>query len=142
VLDPMSVGAFWMELAEADRERLEDVRARQPPEGLFQEVTEQIQALGADTRQARAAVAVSKHDLVRGLPPLAGVGCESPAIEGWLTGELGLGNLVRAMRHEFRDVRFFFTAARTEGTAADPSVVELTRWLLGRDGPALRGRWP
>jgi Double-GTPase 2 len=142
VLDPMSVDAFWTELVEADRERLEEVRARQPPEGLFQEVTEQIQALGADTRRARAAVAVSKHDLVRDLPPLAGVGCESPAVEGWLAVELGLGNLVRAMRHEFREVRFFFTAVRTEETAADPSVVDLTRWLLGRDGPALRGRWP
>jgi hypothetical protein len=142
VLDPMSVDAFWRELVEADRGRLEDVRARQPPEGLFQEVTEQIQALGADTRRARAAVAVSKHDLVRDLPPLAGVGRESPAVEGWLAGELGLGNLVRAMRHEFGEVRFFFTAVQAEETEADPSVVELTRWLLGPDGPGLRGRWP
>jgi len=143
VLDPMSVEAFWTELTDSDRERLKDVRARQPPQDLFAEVTQQIQALGADTSRARAAVAVSKHDLVRDLPPLAGVRPDSGAVEGWLIGRLGLGNLVRTMRHEFREVHFFFTAALVnDRMAADPSVVDLTRWLLTREGFALNGHGP
>jgi hypothetical protein len=143
VLDPMSVEAFWTELTDSDRERLKDIRARQPPQDLFAEVTQQIQALGADTSRARAAVAVSKHDLVRDLPPLAGVQPESGAVEDWLTGRLGLGNLVRTMRHEFREVHFFFTAAVVdERSAVDPSVVALTRWLFAQEGLALNGRGP
>jgi hypothetical protein len=143
VLDPMSVEAFWTELTDSDRERLKDLRAQQPPQDLFAEMTQQIQALGTDTSRARAAVAVSKHDLVRDLPPLAGVQPESGAVEGWLTGRLGLGNLVRTMRHEFREVHFFFTAAVVyEGSAADPSVVDLTRWLLTGEGFTLNGRGP
>jgi Double-GTPase 2 len=143
VLDPMSVEAFWTELTDSDRERLKDLRAPQPPQDLFAEVTQQIQALGTDTSRARAAVAVSKHDLVRDLRPLAGVQPESGAVEDWLTGRLGLGNLVRTMRHEFREVHFFFTAAVVyEGSAADPSVVDLTHWLLTREGFALNGRGP
>jgi hypothetical protein len=64
-------------------------------------------------------------------------------VEGWLTGRLGLGNLVRTMRHEFREVHFFFTAAVVyEGSAADPSVIDLTRWLLTREGFSLNGRGP
>jgi hypothetical protein len=135
VLDPLSLDAFWEQLSEAEQQQLASVRSLRPPQEIFGHTAERIQALGVDTRHARLGVVVSKNDLLRDLRPLAGVGGDSRAIENWLVGSMGLGNLVRAMRHDFGEVYFTYTAAVVNGRGAvDPSVASLSRWLAGGEG--------
>jgi hypothetical protein len=143
VVDPLSVEALWRELPIAERRRLASLRSRQPPQDVLAEASRRIEALGARRGRARAAVAVSKNDLIAHLAPLSGVATDSGAVEAWLVQRLGLGNLVRAFHHEFREVRFFFTAAVLNGErSSDRSVVELVRWLLQGEGLSLDGRAP
>jgi hypothetical protein len=139
VLDPLSIEPFWRHLPEVHRARLASFRAVQPPEGLFVQTCEQMQMMGARTRRSRLAVAVSKHDLVCHLPPFAGAASDSAALERCLVRDLQLGNLVRTMRREFREVRFFATAAMLDREGGvDASVVALGRWLLDGEGLAMR----
>jgi hypothetical protein len=139
VLDPLSIEPFWRHLPELQRARLASFRAVQPPEELFAQTCEQMQQMGARTRRSRLAVALSKHDLVGHLPPFAEAGGDGPALERCLVRELQLGNLVRTMRREFREVRFFATAAMLDpGGGVDASVVTLGRWLLDGEGLAMR----
>jgi double-GTPase-like protein len=139
VLDPLSIEPFWRHLPEGHRARLASFRAVQPPEELFVQTCEQMQMMGARTRRGRLAVALSKHDLVCHLPPFAGAGNDSPALERCLVRDLELGNLVRTMRREFREVRFFATAAVLDRDGrVDASVVALGRWLLDGEGLPMR----
>lgn len=56
----------------------------------------------------------------------------------WLERELGLGNLVQAMRNEFREVRFFCTSAvLSEDESVHPSIAPLLAWCLA-DGRRAR----
>lgn len=132
VLDPMSLDAFWEQLSEPEQRQLASVRSLRPPQQIFGHVAERIEALGMHPGRARLGVVLSKNDLLRELRPLAGVGGESRAIERWLVESMGLGNLVRAMKHDFAEVFFTYTAAVVdEGGAVHPSVVSLSRWLAG-----------
>jgi hypothetical protein len=55
-------------------------------------------------------------------------------VAGWASGELGLGNLVRSVRQNFREACFANTAAvMAEDGAVHPSVAALMRWMLARD---------
>jgi hypothetical protein len=140
VLDPLSLDGFWQEVPVADRRRLSTFRSRQPPQNLLTETSERIEALGRRRRRSRVAVAVSKNDLVAHLPTLADVSTGSASIEAWLVDCLHLGNLVRVLRHEFGDVRFFFTAAVVDaGGRVDPSVLALARWLFQGEGLSFGG---
>jgi hypothetical protein len=132
VLDPLSLDPFWEQLSEPEQGRLASVRSLRVPQQIFGNVAERIEALGVDTGRARLGVVLSKNDLLRELRPLAGVGGDSRAIEAWLVERMGLGNLVRAMKHDFGEVFFTYTAAVVdERGAVDPSVVSLSRWLVG-----------
>jgi len=52
----------------------------------------------------------------------------------WASGELGLGNMVRSVRQNFRETCFVNTAAvmGTDGVM-HPSVPALMRWVLARE---------
>jgi hypothetical protein len=139
VVDPLAVAAFWDGLPPGAQGELGRFRSHQPPDALLTDTSQRIEALGARRRRARVAVAVSKNDLIAALPPMADVGADPAAVEAWLIEHLGLGNLVRNLRHEFRHVRFFFTAAVLNGDGrVDRSVVELARWLFEGEGVAFR----
>ena len=57
----------------------------------------------------------------------------------WATEELGLGNLVRSARLNFKEACFFHTAAVLTDGVMHPSVPALIRWVLTRNGVNLPG---
>jgi hypothetical protein len=137
VIDPLSIDAFWSSLSWREQSRLEPFRAvSQSPEFVFQQASENIEAMGVATRKGRLAVAVSKADLLTDLLSSAGVGNDSATIEAWLADRLLLRNLVQHMRYTFGEVGFFLTAAVLDHReAADPSVAELWEWIVGSERP-------
>ncbi|MGO9220153.1 MAG: hypothetical protein ACLP5E_20690 [Streptosporangiaceae bacterium] len=61
-------------------------------------------------------------------------------VADWTSRELGPGNLVRSARQNFREVRFFRTAAiAAEDGTVDGSIAELLRWVLAGSGLSLPG---
>ncbi|MED7953047.1 hypothetical protein ACFWOG_02800 [Kitasatospora sp. NPDC058406] len=165
VLDPLAVPDFW-ELLDPDRQaRLDRTLASSvPPQPVFDQAVQAILAMGVPLHRSRLAVAISKTDLLdgtglleetgppsgTGLPggtgpfdgrPVPGAGVrDSDRAAEWLERALGLGNLVQAMRNEFGEARFFFTAAvLTEDGSVHPSVAPLLDWCLA-DGRRARAR--
>ena len=51
-------------------------------------------------------------------------------IAEWASDVLGLGNLVRSARLNFRETRFFFTASVMTGEVMHESIPALMRWVL------------
>lgn len=141
VIDPLSIDGFWDSLARHEQERLAHLRVMaQPPEFVFQQVLHNIQTMGVATRRARLAVAISKTDLVERLSVMTDMRNESAWIERWLERRLGLDNLVRLVRAEFRDTTFFLTAAITDTKGVvSPSVATLAEWLFADTRPRWRG---
>lgn len=133
VIDPLSVEAFWAGLPAPERHRLSSVRSQAPsPELAYQQTHQQMEAMGIRLSRARLAVVFSRADMLAATP---GSGED---IERWAREALGLGNLVRSVRHQFGEIRFFHTAAVIgEDGAVHPSVGELAGWLLARDRIAL-----
>jgi hypothetical protein len=114
VLDPMSAPGFWDSLTDADRSTLDRTLAsRVHPQEVFDRTLQQTIAMGARVQRSRLTVAISKTDLIGHTKPFDGRRDDDKWARQWLTEVLGLGNLVRSMDKEFRDVRFFFTAAVT-----------------------------
>ncbi|MEV7215777.1 hypothetical protein AB0O31_22130 [Kitasatospora cineracea] len=155
VLDPLSVAAFWDQLGPERAERLDRTLASEmSPDTVFTTAVNAVKNMGVPVRHCRLAVAISKTDLLEqaldgptGLPRQD----DSDAAEQWLREHLGLGGLLGNMSFEFREVRFFFTAALLhdspeDGAEPEPhgSVVSLLRWCLADDrGPkARRGARP
>ncbi|WP_199742453.1 TRAFAC clade GTPase domain-containing protein [Streptomyces triticirhizae] len=137
VLDPLSVPAFWDGLSPAARAGIDrSLASRVPPDLVFQQAVQAVRHMGAPLGRSRLAVAVSKLDLIEGSGLLDGVRTDdSDAASEWLTRQLGLGNLVRSMRHEFRDTRVFFTAAIALGEEeTHPSLRPLLAWCFGGEG--------
>lgn len=134
VLDPLSVGAFWQGLP-AERQAGVDRTLASPvdPELVFSQSTQTMKRMKGDLARSRLAVAISKSDVLRGQRLLGDRRPDdSDAARAWLVEELGLGNLARAMEMEFREVRFFFTAAVTAGQErVDDSILPLVDWCLG-----------
>ena len=52
----------------------------------------------------------------------------------WARDELGLGNLVRSARLNFREACFFHTAAVMTDGVMHESIPALMRWVLARSG--------
>jgi hypothetical protein len=134
VIDPLSVPGFWDRLTEDEQDRLTGVRSAAPsPDLAYQQTHQEMEAMGVRLSRARLAVAFSRADLLDGPDDPEGV-------ESWAREELGLGNLLRSMRHNFGEIRFFRTAAVTAvDGSVHRSVGELTRWLLYHDGIDLPG---
>jgi hypothetical protein len=81
--------------------------------------------MGVRLRAARLAVVFSRADLT---------GVPDGDVAEWATGDLGLGNLVRSVRQNFRESCFVNTAAvMGKDGAVDGSVAALMRWMLARD---------
>ena len=144
VLDPLSVPAFWDSLADFEAAAIDRmVASRVHPQQVFDQAVQQAIAMGAKLRGTRLAVAISKTDLIDHTRLLAGRADDDQWARRWLTEELLLGNLVRAMDNEFRTVRFFFTAAVTVAPRqAHPSIGPLVAWTLSTlvpSGPARTG---
>lgn len=133
VLDPLSVPAFRETLRPQARDTLDwSLASKEPPGLVFDQAVQTLIQMGAPAKRTRLAVAVSKFDLFDGLGTAPPRTSDSAACERWLTEELGLGNLIRSMRHEFGEVRFSFTAAvLTADGEVDPTIANLSSWLLG-----------
>lgn len=138
VIDPLSIDSYWQSLTDEERKQLEserpDPRTIRPPDFVFNSSCDNIERMGVKTAKARLAVAVSKHDLLSNLSAQSGVGTSSVEIEAWLRDDLGLGNMLRSMHHNFRSVEFRFTAAvRHADDRVDSSVIDLMSWLFERE---------
>ena len=131
VIDPLSVDAFWNRLPEDRRKALESVRStvRSPVEA-FHQAYQSIEAMGVDLKEARLAVVFSRADK---FDPPAGDPAE------WADRELGLGNLVRSVKLQFKDSLFLPAAAVMENEAVHASIATLLRWMLADEGDALPG---
>jgi double-GTPase-like protein len=128
VIDPLSLGQIWAELEPSLRERYDPLRAERAPEFVFQQVLQNIEAMGVNPEQARLAVVISKADLLThaGIPTPPP---DSASIERWLD-DLGMDNLVRSVRHSFGEVCFFVTAAVSSDDGAATGVADLLGWVL------------
>ena len=126
VIDPLSVGAFWQRLPAGRQAELAALRSAAPsPDLAYQQTYQQIEAMGVRLRAARLAVVFSRADLT---------GVPGGDVARWASDELGLGNLVRSVRQNFREACFVNTAAvmGTDGVM-HPSVPALMRWMLAHD---------
>lgn len=152
VVDPLSVLARGADLP---AKYAPAVGAAQPapddPIKAYDRVIADLSVRGRrNSRRIPVAVAVSKCDVLRqvaewGFPAAPDGGAE---LAGWLAAGAGLGNLVRSLRKDFRDVTYWAVSAAADarlarpprrGAAADPIL-----WLLGRNGlrPEQPGRTP
>jgi hypothetical protein len=153
VLDPMSVPEFWSALTPDEAATLDRTLASEVhPQTVFDQVTQQIIAMGGSVRRSRLMVAISKVDLFGHTRLLDGFpgGYEGREAERWarmwLTDRLGLGNLVRAMENEFREARFFFTAAITVAPRhvhdSIPPLLSCALGLSATHSPPVGGQRP
>ncbi|WP_406166938.1 hypothetical protein [Streptomyces sp. NBC_00996] len=134
VLDPLSVAAFWQGLSGAQQAGMDrSLASPVDPELVFNQSTQTMKRMNGALTQSRLAVAVSKYDVLRRQPSVAELRPDdSESTRAWLVDVLGLGNLARAMEMEFREVRFFFTAAViAEEEQVDGSIAPLVDWCLG-----------
>jgi hypothetical protein len=139
VVDPLSIDKLWNSLSPADQSRHHSLRAAREPEFVFAQTVQNIEAMGVDTRKARLAAVVSKADLVREILTEHGVGNNDADIARWLEEELAQGNMLRAMRHAFAEVRLFLTTAVVEDGKVDGSIEDLTGWVLSKHDLKLVG---
>jgi Double-GTPase 2 len=127
VINPLPILAAWR--------RPPDGRpaepAQQPPDAVYHRVYQQIQAMRVPLNEARLAVVFSHADLM----PACGAD-----VAEWACRELGLSNLVRSTRQNFKEVRFFRTAAvTTEDGTVHRSIAVLLRWVVAGSGLTLPG---
>ncbi len=134
VIDPLSVDHLWATLPAERQQELAAVRSQAPsPELAYQQTHQQMEAMGIRLKKARLAVVFSRADL---LEPLNG-----QRVGDWAQESLGLGNLVRSVRHQFGEIEFFRTASVLEdGGQLHASILDLARWLVTGDGITLPGR--
>jgi hypothetical protein len=126
VIDPLSVEAFWDRLLPEQQAELKAVRSAAPsPELAYQQAHQEIEAMGVRLKKTRLAVVFSRADLI---------GTRGDDVATWATDELGLGNLVRSVRLNFREACFFHTAAVMADGVMDTSIPALLRWVLARNG--------
>jgi hypothetical protein len=132
VIDPLSVEAFWQQLPAGKQAELGSLRSAAPsPDLAYQQTHQQIEAMGVQLKKARLAVVFSRADLI-------GTADADPV--GWARKELGLGNLVRSTTQNFKETRYFRTAAVMDpGGHMDESIATVLRWVLARDGVELPG---
>jgi hypothetical protein len=132
VIDPLSVEGFWQQLPASTQAELSPARSDAPsPDLAYQQTHQEIEAMGVELRKARLAVVFSRADLI-GMP--------TGDVEEWARHELGLGNLIRSTTQNFKQTRFFRTAAIVGADGVmDPSIAELMRWLMAGEGIKLPG---
>jgi len=86
--------------------------------------------MGVQLSKTRLAVVFSRADLI-----------DAPGddVEAWACDELGLGNLVRSARLNFKEACFFHTAAVMVDGTMHKSIPALMRWVLTHNGVNLPG---
>lgn len=129
VIDPLSVEAFWDRLLPEQQAELKELRSSAPsPDLAYQQAHEEIEAMGVRLSKARLAVVFSRADLI-----------DAPGddVATWATNDLGLGNLARSARLNFREAGFFHTAAIMTDGVMHESIPALIRWVNGRNGVSL-----
>jgi Double-GTPase 2 len=134
VIDPLSVEAFWDRLLPDQQAELKELRSAAPsPDLAYQQAHQEIEAMGMKLRKASLAVVFSRADLI-----------DAPGddVAAWASDELGLGNLVRSARLNFKEASFFRTAAVMADGDMHESVPALIRWVLTRNGVNLPGDLP
>jgi hypothetical protein len=103
---------------------------------VFEQTVQNIAHMGVATHRARLIVAVSKADLVK--VELTDLGLrDEQAIRNWLSDDLELDHMVRAMDHAFKEVRFVLTTALLDEGRADPSVEAMATSTLSGEGVRL-----
>ena len=131
VIDPLSVESCWDRLLPDQQAELKAVRSAAPaPDLAYQQAHQEIEAMGVQLSKAHLAVVFSRADLI-----------DTPGddVATWATDELGLGNLVRSARLNFKEASFFHTAAVIADGGMHKSVPALIRWVLARNGVNLPG---
>jgi hypothetical protein len=131
VIDPLSVEAFWDRLLPDQQAELKPVRSAAPsPDLAYQQAHQEIEAMGVQLRKAHLAVVFSRADLI-----------DAPGddVATWAADELGLGNLVRSARLNFKEACFFHTAAVMANGGMHESIPALIRWVLASNGVNLPG---
>ncbi len=134
VIDPLSVNSFWALLPPDRQAELKLVRSTAPsPELAFHQAHQSIQAMGVRLKEARLAVVFSKGDKI-----------DTPDgdVAEWADRELGLGNLVRSVRLQFKESHFMCAAAMMGDKGMHESIATLLRWMLADEGFTLPGGTP
>ena len=136
VIDPLSVEAFWERLLPGQQAELQPMRSdtAREPDLTYHHVLEEIQDMRVRVDKARLGVVLSRADLIDSNG--------QSDVETWIQAELGLGNLVRSARLNFREVRFFRTAAIIENEELNKSISPFLRWVLAGNGVDLPGDAP
>jgi hypothetical protein len=124
VIDPLAIEKLWSALPP---ERQHDLAASRsdapPPDEVYRRTRGELEKMGVRLRKARLAVVFSRADLLA-IP-------DGVAADDWARAVLGLGDLIGSARRQFGEVGVFRTASvRDEYGQLDPSVAELTWWLL------------
>ncbi|MFK0252178.1 hypothetical protein [Streptomyces sp. NPDC090445] len=111
------------------------------PVEMYEGFTGELQGLGGRRRRLGVAAVVTKRDVLDRLDSLPRPG-DGP-VDAWLE-EIGLGDLVRSLGHDFAAARFWAVSARAAtGAGALESeqlrAAEPVLWLLARTGLRIRG---
>jgi hypothetical protein len=142
VIDPLSVESFWQQLPADRQAELSKERSAAPsPELAYQQTYQQIEAMGVKLKKVRLAVVFSRADLIAA-PDIHGTPQSSDVMD-WARSSLGLGNLIRSTTQNFKETRFFRTAAIVDADGfIHESIAALMRWVLIREGVELPGSTP
>ncbi|WP_019071484.1 TRAFAC clade GTPase domain-containing protein [Streptomyces hokutonensis] len=123
-------------LGPEDTERAGDARpSPQGPWETYQKLTGELNALTGRRKRLSVATVVTKRDVLDRLVTLPVPGAR---VDSWLA-EIGLGGLVRALGHDFREARYWAVSARA-ATGTGPLESEQRRaaepvlWLLAASG--------
>jgi Double-GTPase 2 len=132
VLDPLSVPSLWSQLTPHEQDEVDrSLASTTQPQAVFSQSVQTMVSMRAKVNRSRLAVAISKTDLIEQTGLFEDRVNTSDWAEQWLDKTLGLGNLIRAMRNEFRDVRFFLTAAvLDDDDRVHDSIRPLVDWCL------------
>ncbi len=135
VLDPLSIDSLWGRLGSEDQAEYQAIRAQRDPEFVFAQASTNLTQMGVKTSKARLVVAITKGDLVAPVLAEDGVEDSDRSLQSWMEDKLGQGNLLRAMKLAFGEVRFFLTSAvLDEDGDVDNNVEGLAGWILARHG--------
>ncbi len=138
VVDVLADPGVRRSLGGADAERADSARpAAQGPVETYARLTGELAALTGRRTRLPVAVVVTKRDVLDRLGALPVPGAR---VDDWLgTERIGLGGLVRGLRHDFGGDRYWAVSARAAtGAGALESeqrrAAEAVLWLLARSG--------
>ena len=148
LIDPFALAHVRSDLADELADEPELRPSSEPPQRVLERLLGVLEEKGIDLRSTPCALCVTKCDALDiGAQIAASAGSSDDArVRGWLQAQ-GAGNLLRAARGSFKEVRCFSTSAlgRTPGTGSGSFIPAGTLkpllWLLSTAGvqPAAAG---